>query len=84
MNESTLTGRGQFSVPAALRKAMNLRAGQRLRFAAISNREFRVFAPESVPGGPMAVLGYARQLRLGRARRPAEWMKELRDGEKAS
>ncbi len=32
MSESTLTERGQNAVPAALRKAMNLRPGQRLRF----------------------------------------------------
>ena len=84
MNESTLTERGQISVPAALRKAMNLRPGQRLRFAPVSDCEFRVIARNETPAGPMAVLGYARKIRKGPARRTSEWLRELREGEKAS
>jgi AbrB family looped-hinge helix DNA binding protein len=84
MNEATLTERGQISVPAALRKAMNLRPGQRLMFAPISDHEFRVFTQNEAPAGPLAVLGYARKLRKGPARRTSEWMRELRAGEKAS
>jgi AbrB family looped-hinge helix DNA binding protein len=84
MNESTLTERGQISVPAALRKAMNLRPGQRLTFAPVSDCEFRVIARNEAPAGPMAVLGYARKIRTGPARRTSEWMRELREGEKAS
>ena len=84
MDESTLTERGQISVPAALRKAMNLRPGQRLTFAPISDREFRVFTRNATPAGPMAVLGYARKIRTGPARRTSEWMRELREGEKGS
>ena len=83
MNEAVLTERGQISVPAALRKAMNLRPGQRLKFAPISDHEFRVFTQNDAPAGPMAVLGYARKLRKGPARRTSEWMRELRAGEKA-
>ena len=84
MDEATLTERGQISVPAALRKAMNLRPGQRLKFAAVSAHEFRVFTENDAPAGPVAMLGYARQLRAGAARRTSEWMKELRAGERAS
>lgn len=83
MNESTLTERGQISVPAALRKAMKLRTGQRLRFERISDREMRVVVQGSAPAGPMAALGYARRIRSGAARRTSEWMRELREGEKA-
>lgn len=80
MNESTLTERGQISVPAAVRKALHLRPGQRLRFEAVSANEFRVFAPPRKPAGPIASLGYARK--LGAApRRTKDWMKELREGE---
>ena len=82
MSESTLTERGQISVPAALRKAMNLRPGQRLRFEPVSDREFRVIAENEAPPGPMAVLGYARKLRNGPARRTGDWMRELREGDK--
>jgi len=82
MNEATLTERGQISVPAKLRKAMNLRPGQRLKFACVSDHEFRVFKENDAPIGPMAMLGYARKLRTGPARRTSDWMSELREGEK--
>ena len=84
MDESTLTERGQISVPASLRKAMKLRPGQRLRFAPVSGYEFRVFTQNDAPPGPVAMLGYARKLRPGPARRTSEWMRELREGEKGS
>lgn len=80
MDESTLTERGQISLPASLRKALHLRPGQRLRFEAVSAHEFRVFAPRQKAPGPLAALGYARK--LGTApRRTADWMKVLREGE---
>lgn len=84
MDEATLTERGQISVPAALRKALNLRPGQRLKFIAVSDHEFRVFTENDAPPGPSAMLGYARKLRGGTARRTSEWMKEIRDGERES
>lgn len=81
MDESTLTGRGQVSLPASLRRAMKLRPGQKLRFERVSDCEFRVFAaPAGEALGPLAVLGYARRLRAT-PRRTAEWMEELRAGE---
>ena len=82
MNRATLTERGQISVPAALRKSMKLKPGQRLKFVPVSAHEFRVIAEVSVPPGPMAVLGYARKLRPGPARRTGDWMRELREGER--
>ena len=42
MSDSTLTERGQISIPASLRKSMNLKPGQKLRFTEISESEFRV------------------------------------------
>jgi AbrB family looped-hinge helix DNA binding protein len=82
MSESTLTERGQISIPSSLRKAMNLRPGQRLKFAAVSDHEFRVFKENEAPPGPLAMLGYARRLRSGPGRRTSEWMRELREAEK--
>ena len=82
MNECTLTERGQISVPAFLRKAMKLRPGQRFKFAPVSDHEFRVITQKSTPPGPLAMLGYARKLRTGPARRTSDWMRELRGGEK--
>jgi len=84
MDESTLTERGQVSVPATLRRAMKLRSGQRLKFEQISAREFRVFVANEDAAGALAVLGYARRLKPGKARRTSAWMKELREGEKGS
>jgi AbrB family looped-hinge helix DNA binding protein len=81
MSESTLTERGQISIPASLRKAMKLRPGQRLKFTPVSDHEFRVNTQNDAPPGPKAMLGYARRLRAGPARRTSEWMRELREGE---
>lgn len=83
MSKSTLTERGQISVPARLRKAMNLLPGQRFRWERISERELRVSVETGNAPGPLAVLGYARKLRPGPARRTSEWMRQLREGEKA-
>jgi len=81
MDEATLTERGQISVPDALRKAMNLHPRQRLKFAPVSDHEFRVITQNDAPLGPIAMLGYARKLRAGPARRTSEWMREVREGE---
>lgn len=80
MNESTLTERGRISVPAALRRALRLRPGQKLRFEQVSDHEFRVFIPVDKIPGPMAMLGYGRRVG-GPVRRTPDWMKELRQGE---
>ena len=82
MENSTLTERGQISVPAALRKSMKLQPGQRLRWQRISDREMRVSVETPPVHGPLGVLGYAQKLRHGPARRTASWMRELRAGEK--
>lgn len=82
MKEATLTERGQISVPSSLRRAMGLRPGQRLTFIPVSDHEFRVLTRNDTPPGPKAMLGYARKLRSGPARNTADWMRELREGEK--
>lgn len=81
MNDSVITERGQVSVPAELRKSMGLRAGQKLHWERISDRELRVSLCDDSPAGPLSVLGYARRMRGGEPRRTADWMKELREGE---
>lgn len=80
MNESTLTERGQVSLPAALRRALKLRPGQKLRFEVVSDHEFRVFTPTEAPAGPLAMLGYARTFRAA-PRRTEDWLNEWREGE---
>ncbi|MFY8216818.1 MAG: AbrB/MazE/SpoVT family DNA-binding domain-containing protein [Chthoniobacterales bacterium] len=81
MNASTLTERGQVSIPAALRKGMNMRPGQRLLWEQLSERELRVTIEPDHVAGPMAMLGYARRLRNAPPRSTADWMQELRAGE---
>ncbi len=63
---------------------MNLRPGQRLKFTPVSDHEFRVNTENTAPPGPMAMLGYARRLSNGPARRTSEWMRELREGERGT
>ena len=82
MAQSTLTERGQISIPASLRKSMKLRPGQSFHWERISDREMRVSVETASASGPLAALGYAKKLRPGPARRTASWMTELRAGEK--
>lgn len=82
MNYSTLTERGQISVPAKLRRIMKLHPGQTFSWEKISERELRVTIEPNRVSGPLAVLGYARKFRDSPARSTADWMAELRAGEK--
>jgi bifunctional DNA-binding transcriptional regulator/antitoxin component of YhaV-PrlF toxin-antitoxin module len=82
MGSSTLTERGQISVPAFLRRSMKLQPGQTFRWQRISEREIRVSIETSSKAGPLSVLGYAQKLLKRPARRTASWMQELRAGEK--
>lgn len=82
MKNSTLTERGQISVPASLRKSMKLQPGQKFRWQRISEREMRVSLETPEAKGPLSVLGYAQKLRNGPVRHTADWMRELRAGEK--
>ena len=82
MAQSTLTERGQISIPSSLRKSMKLRPGQSFHWQRVSDREIRVSVETAPAAGPLAALGYAKKLRAGPARRTASWMAELRAGEK--
>lgn len=79
---TTVTVRGQTSVPARLRKRANLRSGRTLRWYAVSEREFRVVVEtnESAPG-PLAALGWALRHNPRGAPASDEAMLELREGE---
>ena len=82
-NASTLTERGQVSVPASIRKAAGLRPGQTLRWELISATELRVILPApDAPAGPFAALGFARRLRGGPRRSTDSVLRELRQGER--
>ena len=80
---TTITERGQTSIPAAIRKAANLTPGQTLRWELCSDRELRVIITNMSVATPNAVamIGYARRLDPTLPSSTDEWIKELRAGE---
>ena len=79
---TSVTERGQTSVPAKLRRRAGLRAGKRLHWYPVSDREFRIVVetPEESPG-PLAVLGWAARFNRHVGPTSDEAMRELREGE---
>lgn len=79
---TTVTERGQISIPALIRQQLNLKPGQKLRWQKIAENECRVFLDVSNEApGPIAMLGYARKFHPHDLRTTDQWMKELREGE---
>jgi AbrB family looped-hinge helix DNA binding protein len=75
-----VTDRGQASIPARVRKQLDLRTGTRLVWEAVSDHEVRVRVQAADRAeGARAMLGFARTFRA--TKRTATWMKELRAGE---
>ncbi len=86
MNTQTtvVTERGQISIPAAIRKALDLKPGQPLVWEKLSASECLVRVPrkKKKPLGAMAMLGFAARFRGEKGRPTAEVMAELREGER--
>jgi AbrB family looped-hinge helix DNA binding protein len=77
---TTLTERGQVSVPADVRALMGLEPGARLEWEVISDHECRVRrSPGRRPAGAQAMRGFARHFRAVRS--TSSWMAELREGD---
>jgi AbrB family looped-hinge helix DNA binding protein len=77
---TTVTERGQVSIPADLRKSMALDAGQKLVWEKISDEEVRIHVLKDKPD-PLSMLGYGPKVRGEPARTTDAWMRELREGE---
>ena len=78
---TTLTERGQASLPASLRKELGLKPGNRLRWQKVSSCEVRLLVESGQKvAGPKAMLGFANTFRA--PRRTVDWMNALRAGEK--
>ena len=80
---TTVTGRGQTSIPAHLRQEMSLTRGRQLHWERVGDRELRlvVLEEQAEPApGASAMRGFARTFRTS-TKSTAEWMSELRDGE---
>ena len=80
--KTTITERGQVSIPAELRREMHLAAGQIVTWERISPTECRIIiaAPPKVKPDPVDALNFAREHGL-ETMRTDEWMKILREGE---
>lgn len=77
---TTLTERGQISIPADFRAGLGLHPGQKLLWTEDGDRALRLTVCEPPQRRSAAdMLGYARTFRETRS--TAEWMKELREGE---
>ncbi|CAN5493502.1 hypothetical protein BH20VER3_BH20VER3_08740 [soil metagenome] len=83
---TTLTERGQVSIPSSIRRALGLKPGQELAWKKISEDEVRVrvVRPKG-DGGAAAVVGCARQLHKERGwpTRTNAWLRTLRRGDVA-
>ena len=75
-----ITERGQTSVPASIRRRLQLTMGARIVWEPVSDPECRASVQEAgAAAEPLAVLGFSRTFRVPRA--TAEWLKELREGD---
>ena len=82
-NITSLTERGQVSVPSGIRRAAHLRTGQALRWEMVSEQELRVYVtPEKEPRGIFAALGFAKDWNPDR-RSTNAIIADLRSGESA-
>ena len=77
---TTLTERGQVSMPSSLRREMGLRPGQPLLWKRVSDREVRVTVPGK--GEIRSMRGFIKKFhRPSLPSTTAEWLKLLREGE---
>jgi AbrB family looped-hinge helix DNA binding protein len=82
---TTLTERGQTSLPASIRRDLGLRPGQKLIWQKVSDTECRVIVqPRTRRLGARAMRGFMKRFELGRGwpQSTDEWLKLLREGEK--
>lgn len=83
---TTVTERGQVSVPASIRRAMAIEPGQELVWRKVSENEVcvQVIRPQKVQSAKR-VIGAAKKLHEARGwpTRTDEWMRVLREAEEA-
>ena len=81
-DKTTVTERGQTAIPARLRREYAIEPGTELVWEPAGRDAWRVQIKRMEQGkpNPLAMLGFAKKFRA--TRRTAEWMAELREGEK--
>ena len=78
---TTVTGRGQVSIPEPILEQLKIQPGQRLEWEQVSDTECRIrFRPALAVRGAVAMLGYAKRFR--KVRRTSEWLDKLREGDR--
>jgi bifunctional DNA-binding transcriptional regulator/antitoxin component of YhaV-PrlF toxin-antitoxin module len=76
---TTLTERGQVSMPSSIRRQLNLLPGQPLLWKCVSDHEVKVTIPRHSRNKSMR--GFIKKLHKKMPPTTAEWMKLLREGE---
>lgn len=83
MSDKTTVGeRGQTAIPARIRRECHIATGTELIWEVVDRDEWKVTVvrqPHGTPD-PHAMRGFARKFRA--PRRTADWMRELREGER--
>jgi AbrB family looped-hinge helix DNA binding protein len=82
---TTLTERGQVSMPASLRKQLRLKPGQPLMWEKVSDDECRVrVVRRRSPGAAKSMRGFMKRFQADSSlpKTTAGWMKLLREGER--
>ena len=78
---TSITERGQVSIPAHLRRELSLTRGRQLLWEKTGDREMKlVVLDDAEPPGARAMLGFARRFR--ETRTTESWMAELRNEER--
>jgi AbrB family looped-hinge helix DNA binding protein len=77
---TTVTERGQISIPSAIRRSLGVSPGERLIWEASGEHECRVRRLKVTPiKGAMAMRGFAKSFR--EVRPTEDWLREIREGE---
>lgn len=82
--KTTITERGQVSIPAELRREMHLDPGRTLLWEKVSEEELRVRVQPlpTTPPDPVAAIGFAQRHGLASPHRSTDaFLRELREGE---
>ena len=80
-DKTTVTERGQTSIPARIRREADVQPGTELVWEVVGPDEWRVtiVRGHAVAPDPRAMRGFSRRFRA--PRRTVDWMRELRAGE---
>jgi len=80
---TTLTERGQVSMPAALRRQLHISPGQPLMWERISDHECRVIVvPQGERDGVRSMRGFMKRFQKDQPKSTSGWMRLLREGER--